>query len=129
MSLSEKRAYLEAIRQRYQRAKRSKKSKILDEFCAVCGYNRKYAIRALRRRRVKKRAKPGRKLWYDPTVLLVPLKAIWLATDQMCSKRLKVALREWLPHYEKENGDLNDVIRFQLYGISPATIDRLLKPF
>lgn len=128
MSLSEKRAYLEAIRRRYRQASRGKKSKILDEFCAVCGYNRKYAIRALRRRKAKKRAKPGRKPWYDSTILLEPLKAIWLATDQMCSKRLKVALREWLPHYEKENGNLDDAIRFQLYGISPATIDRLLKP-
>ena len=105
MSLSEKRAYLEAIRRRYHKASRRNKSKILDEFCAVCGYNRKYAIRTLRKRRLKKRAKPGRKPWYDPATLLEPLKEIWLATDQMCSKRLKVALKEWLPHYEKENGE------------------------
>src|SRR3990167_6672395 len=128
MSLTEKRAYLEAIRRRYQQASRGNKSKILDEFCAVCGYNRKYAIRILKKRRAKKRAKPGPKRWYDPAMLLEPLKAIWLATDQMCSKRLKVALKEWLPHYEKEHGDLDDVARFRLYGISPATIDRLLKP-
>jgi len=128
MSLSEKRAYLEAIRRRYHKASRRNKSKILDEFCAVCRYNRKYAIRILKKRRPKKRAKPGRKPWYDPSTLLEPLKAIWLATDQMCSKRLKVALKEWLPHYEKENGNLDDIIRFRLYGISPATIDRLLKP-
>jgi hypothetical protein len=43
MSLSEKRSYLEAIRRRYHQATRAKKSMILDEFCAVCGYNRKYA--------------------------------------------------------------------------------------
>jgi hypothetical protein len=47
----------------------------------------------------------------------------------MCSKRLKVAIREWLPFYEKENGNLDDVIRGSLYAISPPTIDRLLKPF
>jgi len=128
MSLSEKRAYLEAIRRRYHQASRRNKSKILDEFCAVCRYNRKYAIRTLKKRKAKKRAKPGRKPWYNPAILLEPLKAIWLATDQMCSKRLKVALKEWLPHYEKENGNLDDIIRFRLYGISPATIDRLLKP-
>lgn len=39
-----------------------------------------------------------------------------------------MALREWLSHYEKECDDLDDITRFQLYGISPATIDRLLKP-
>lgn len=88
MSLSEKRSYLEAIRRRYHKVTRCNKSKILDEFCAVCGYNRKYAIRTLRKRGAKKRAKPGRKPWYEPAVLLEPLKAIWLATDQMCSKGL-----------------------------------------
>jgi hypothetical protein len=129
MSLAEKRVYLEAIKRRYRLASRAIKSRILDEFCAVCRYNRKYAIRVLGKRQFKKRAKPGRKPWYDPATLLYPLKTIWLAADQMCSKRLKVALREWLPHYENEHGNLDDVVRFQLYGISPATIDRLLKPF
>ena len=128
MSLSEKRAYLEAIRRRYRQANRAKKSKILDEFCAVCGYNRKYAIRILRKRSAKKRGKPGRKPWYEPKTILVPLKEIWLATDQMCSKRLKVAIREWLPFYEKEYGALDGLLRDQLYFISPPTIDRLLKP-
>src|SRR4029077_12302599 len=108
MSLAEKRVYLEAIKRRYRQAHRSKKSRILDEFCAVCGYNRKYAIRILRKHSFKKRAKPGRKPWYDPKTILEPLNLILLATDQMCSKRLKVALREWLPHYEKEHGDLDE---------------------
>ena len=129
MSLSEKRSYLQAIRHRYRQASRPDKKKILDEFCAVCRYNRKYAIRILSKRDRKKRAKPGRKPWYDPATIIEPLKEIWLATDQMCSKRLKVAIREWLPHYEKERGELNDVTRFRLYQISPATIDRLLKPY
>ncbi len=61
--------------------------------------------------------------------MVVPLKAIWLACDQMCSKKLKVALREWCPHYEKEYGKLSDSIRGQLYALSPATIDRWLAPF
>lgn len=128
MSRTEKHAYLQAIRQRYRKSTRKQKAKILDEFCAVCGYNRKYAIRILRKRPQKRKAKPGRKPWYDPKTILEPLKAIWLATDQMCSKRLKVAIREWLVHYEKEQGDLDDITRGQLYAISPPTIDRLLKP-
>ncbi len=51
----------------------------------------------------KKRAtkrKPGKPSRYDCAEVMVPLKAIWLATDQMASKRLKVALPLWLPHYE-----------------------------
>ena len=47
MGKHEKRVYLEAIRKRYGRAQRADKGKILDEFCSVCGYQRKYAIRLL----------------------------------------------------------------------------------
>jgi hypothetical protein len=43
MGKREKQAYLEAIRNRYHKAKRADKGKILDEFCSVCGYQRKYA--------------------------------------------------------------------------------------
>jgi len=39
MGKQAKRAYLEAIRGRYRKAKQADKTKILDEFCAVCGYN------------------------------------------------------------------------------------------
>jgi len=47
MGKKEKRIYRDAIIRRYQRASRSAKGVILNEFCSVCGYNRKYAIRIL----------------------------------------------------------------------------------
>ena len=37
---------------------------------------------------------------YDKEQLLMPLKRIWFATDQMCSKKLKAAIPLWLPFYE-----------------------------
>lgn len=129
MVYNEKRAYLEAVRRRYKRSSHQQKSKILDEFCKVCGYNRKYAIRALWKLRKKKTIKrPGRRSWYAGERILNPLRAIWLAGDHLCSKKLKVAIVEWLPHYEREQGILDDVTRGQLHTISAATIDRLLKP-
>ncbi len=127
MSLEQKKAYLERIRRRYKKSTRRQKAMILDEFCSVCEYNRKYAIRMLLKKQRKKRKPPGRKPKYDATNLLGPLKEIWFASDQACSKKLKIILCEWLPHYEKEHGLLDDLIRGQLYSISPATIDRLLK--
>ena len=45
MGKHEKRVYLEAIRKRYRRIQRADKGRILDEFCSVCGYQRKDAIR------------------------------------------------------------------------------------
>jgi hypothetical protein len=128
MGKHERRAYLEAIRGRYRKANRAGKARILDEFCAVCGYHRKYAIRLLGR---KKPASPprraGRKPRYDHPQLLEALRRIWLASDQLCGKRLKIALPLWLPHYEAEQGALPEAIRAGLLAVSASTLDRLLK--
>jgi hypothetical protein len=121
-----KREYLLAIWERYQRVGRRFKSKILDEFCAVCGYTRKYAIGLLSRKPRRRQRKPGPRRRYDGQVL-EPLKVIWLAAEQMCSKRLKAALPLWLPFYEQEHGPLVEPVRQKLLQISAASIDRLLK--
>lgn len=39
-----KKEYLKAIRKRYQKSTKSMKTLILNEFSAVCGYERKYDI-------------------------------------------------------------------------------------
>ena len=65
MGKHERQTYLKAIRSRYWRAGKMAKVTILDEFCAVCGYHRKYAIRLLNQRgkpRIKRM--PGRKPIY-----------------------------------------------------------------
>jgi hypothetical protein len=46
----------------------------------------------------------------------------------MCSKKLKAALPLWLPFYEDENELLLPDVKQKLLAMSPATIDRLLKP-
>ena len=128
MGKHEKRVYLEAIGKRYRRARRSDKGKILDEFCSVCGYQRKYAIRLLGSKLPRSPRRPGRPSQYNQPALLAVLRRIWLATDQMCSKRLVAAMPLWLPPYEMRFGALGGVARSKLTGISPASIDRLLKP-
>ena len=47
VSAHAKREYVEAIYQRYRRAKRAEKRQILDEVCQVAAYHRKSAIRLL----------------------------------------------------------------------------------
>jgi hypothetical protein len=129
MGKNERQAYLQAIRLRYRRATRAAKGVILNEFCAVCGYHRKYAIKQLNRsRRKHPRGHPGRPATYTPGILLTALKRIWFATDQMCSKKLKAALPLWLPFYDTAYEPLSPDIKAQLLSMSPATIDRLLKP-
>lgn len=129
MSLSAKREALARLHGRYQRAGRPHKTKILDEFCATCGYHRKAALRLLNRPLPTAPPKrSGPKILYDPAQVLPVLKPVWLASDQLCSKLLKAALPEWLVHHERRFAPLPEAIRKKLLGISPAQIDRLLRP-
>jgi len=123
MGKDERYAYLKAVKDRYRQGDKKSKTLILDEFCHVCGYNRKYAIRLLNRKRKRVRKRPGRKPVYRSDELVLALKGIWLATDQMCSKKLVAAIPLWLPFYDKK---LSDETAEKLLSISAATIDRLL---
>lgn len=120
--------YTKTLKGRYLKGNRKVKSKILDEFCAASGYNRKSAIRMLMRGLLGVRDKPaGRKKEYEPRLLLPPLKFIWLATDQMCGPRLKAAIPLWLPFYEMKYS-ISPEVKHQLLSASARTLDRLLKP-
>ena len=130
VSWSEKKAYYYAIKDRYLKATKQKKSLILDEFCKVCGYNKKYAIRLLNKEEpfFKKNKSPGRKPIYYSEDFINVLKNIWIATDYICSKRLKSAIPLWLPYYESIYGQLSQKIIQELHKVSSATIDRILRP-
>lgn len=129
MGKNERHAYLKAIRLRYRRGNKRAKAVILDEFCAVCGYHRKYAIRLLNQSsRPRRQRRPGRKPIYPTPELLTALKRLWFACDQMCSKKLKAAIPLWLPFYETVYEPLTPETHCKLLSISAATIDRLLKP-
>ena len=122
MSLQTRREYLEKIRSRYGRGGRAHRTRILDEFCANCGYHRKHAVRLLSGPKLRSSKKPGPEPEYGPE-LLAPLKEVWLASDQLCSKRLQVALRDWVPYLK-----VALAVKDQLLRMSPATIDRRLRP-
>ncbi len=47
MSQKSKWEYLKAIHTRYRKVSKELRALILNEFCQVCGYHRKYAIRLL----------------------------------------------------------------------------------
>ena len=132
MSPRSKKEYLKAVVLRYKKASRKEKSQILNEFCATCNYNRKYAIWRLStfkfRRRKIKRAKPGPKPKYNQPEFLAVLKEIWMTANLPCSKRLKAILPIWLPAYQQEFGSLDFGILKKLSKISPASIDRVLRP-
>jgi hypothetical protein len=127
MSNTSRREYLETIQSRYKKASKSEKNKILDEFCRVCEYNRKYAIRLLNDKSPPKcdwaKKKRGPKSKYNHPDLTKILTKIWVATNLLCSKRFKTIIRIWLPYYPYH---VTKNVEDALLAISPATIDRLL---
>lgn len=133
MSPQSKKEYFKAVWLRYKKASsKAEKTKILDELCINCHFNRKYAIRRLRHfkilRRKKAKIKPGPKPKYQQPEFLAVLKQIWITANLPCSKRLKAILPIWLPAYQQEFGTLQFEILKKLSKISPATIDRVLRP-
>jgi len=133
MSPKSKLEYFKSIAQRYQKASKKDKSKILEEFCQVCHYHRKYAITKLNNyktihRKPPAKQKPGPKPIYNHPQLLEALKTIWIGTNLICSKRLKAAIPDWIGHYQVENEYLPFDLVKKLLNISPPTIERILKP-
>ena len=120
--------YLKAIYLRYQKVSKPFRGRILDEFCQVCDYNRKYAIRLLNGpapQKPKPIVRKGRPWTYGAKVISA-LTAVWEAAGYPCSVRLKALLPLWLPWAIKRMG-LTAQVQKQLLMISPATIDRRLK--
>ena len=118
---------LKAVYPRYRQARRSERARILDEFVAVTGYHRKYAIRLLngplpaaarplpRRRRALTYGRP----------VIDALLTVWTAAGYPWSLRLKALLPLWLPHLRRRL-HLSRALEHQLLTISPRQIDRRL---
>jgi len=129
MSTTSKREYFNSIRIRYQTSPKGVKTIILDEFCRVCEYDRKYAIRLLQRKSQSLGdniiSKSGRPATYDHPEILAFLKRLWIASNLACGKRLKVMIPLWLPF---DNTGITQANQKLLLVISAATIDRFLAP-
>ena len=121
--------YLNAIHKRYHKASKEQKSRILDEFCQVCDYNRDYAIRLLQgpppgaAPQKIRRKRPYR---YS-TYLVQVLRMIWQASGYLCGQRLKASLPEWLPAAQKRMPLIQTQQR-QLQQMSARQMDNRLKP-
>jgi hypothetical protein len=100
---------------------------MLEEFCKVCGYNRKYAIWLLSRQLshgVARRAVSRRPVSYSQASISV-LAKVWEASGYLCSQRLKAALPQWLP-WIKTHFEVNAKLAKELLAISARQMDRRL---
>jgi len=127
MNLKFKMDYLKKIYKRYHKSSKKEKKQILDEFCKVCNYHRKHALRIINDAPPEDkqiRQRKGIYKYLQQTISI--LEEIWKATGYLWSVRLKSALPLWLP-WAKERFHITPEIEKQLLSISPATIDRRLK--
>jgi len=142
LTMRERRVLAKAVCERYRKARKKDKGRILDEFVKSSKLDRCYARWLLRNhgRRVevkplvilegdaRKRTRRPRKKEYGPEVVPA-LKKVWEMLDFISSKRLVAALPEVVPRLVAcRELRLKKSVQKKLLAISASTIDRLLKP-
>lgn len=130
---------------KYRILNKKEKTKVLNNFIEITGYNRKYAIhillnwgkekiikingkavRVIIGKRKKKLTRNKTKI-YDIEVQKA-LKKVWYIFDCMCGKRLAPILKTMIAIlYRFGEVDFKEEIGKKLENISAATVDRLLK--
>lgn len=128
LTLAERRAITEATATRYQRAGKRAKSRILDELCAVTGWHRNHARKALAVALQPKivAARQPRPVTYGPDVIAA-LTVCWKVLDRPAGKRLAPMLGELiavLRHFGELS--IDEGTAQLLASMSAATIDRRL---
>lgn len=131
LTMREKRPVIREVGERYLDGGKKEKGEILDEICALTGYDRCYASQLLKHQksavRKRGRARSKRERKYDEKVVSA-LKQIWVIMDCVCGKRLAPGLREIIRVLEKHGElTLKAETRKKVESISAATIDRLLR--
>ena len=137
--MSARREITKKYAREYQRAGRAGKSAMLDALTSASGWTRDHARRAIRQALARKGAaaaqqrKPSpRKYSYDA---LVVLQDVWRLSGQPSGKYLAVVMDDTLERLVrfKELGKvtsrLTPEVLDELCAMSPATIDRYLKPY
>lgn len=127
-----KKELVAATKERYLKANKMGKGKILDELCDTTGYNRSYAIRILQagydNNRIAIRGRKARRDTYDSRTIAAAQK-IWKLLDYPCGQRLQPMLEPMVAclvaHRELM---VSERVRAQLKTISAKTLDRKLKP-
>src|SRR2546427_7044245 len=114
--------YLQTIHERYQRASKEEKHRMLNEFCKVTRYHRKYALRLLNGPRPAARPRARRRRPTYPEEVTRALAFVWKAAGYPWSVRLKALLPLWLPRAQEHLRLPSEVVR-QGSRISPRQME------
>jgi hypothetical protein len=134
MTLISRRELVATVLPRYDSASKSVKKTILDELVQTTGYNRKYAITALRRPRVTLVSVGGgagfprvRQRKYGPDVAHAFL-SVWRISGSLCCKRLVPFLGDLVEALERfDELPLCPEVKVKLLTMSASTGERILR--
>ncbi|MFI5260849.1 MAG: transposase family protein [Candidatus Paceibacteria bacterium] len=128
MSLGTRRNLVDRWRAEYTLAGKKERGRILDSLCEAAGWNRKYAMAAIKELpalRPKQRRKRKRRYGVNEEAALVK---VWKLSDFLASKRLAPFMEEFLEALDRhEELKLPEPTRSKLITMSASTMDRLLR--
>ncbi len=130
LSMAERKAVTKQMARRYAKASKGEKGVMLDELCALTGWTRRHARRALLDAlgAPKEQPRRTRTRTYGAEVI-EPLKIVWATLNGPSGKRLAPFMAEAVDALER-HGELllPPEVRTKLLQLSSATIDRALAP-
>jgi hypothetical protein len=129
LTMSQRKALTKQVARRYHAASKTSKATILDELCAVTGWHRDHARKALRSALAPKPVAQQRKT-HQPVYgedVITALRKVWAVLDAPAGKRLAPFLPEIVDRLIACGElDITEQTRYQLVRMSAATIDRRL---
>ncbi len=126
MNIETRKQYMEILREKYLRANKKEKGRILDEYCNNTGQERKYVIKKFGYK-VKLKENRKKRTEYYNNLVKPTLVEIWKISDKPCGQRLKALVEDELDKL-KRLGEIkcSDETAGKLKKMSSATIDRKL---
>jgi transposase InsO family protein len=131
LELATRRRVTAAMVGRYRKATKAEKAQVLDQLCAVTGWHRDHARKALRGALARGGPPPPRRARepvcrYGPEVIEA-LRRVWAVLDGPTGKRLAPVMGELVASLRRHGElDISDDVAAALCSMSAATIDRRL---